>query len=294
MLAELYARLQPVLDAAAPQWEIVLVDDASGDGTFDAMQALHQRDARVRLIRFAHNMGQHNAILCGLGRSRGSHVVTLDDDLQNPPEEIPRFLAAIDDGHDLVIGRIDGGKKHGWHRNLSSRLVQWLVNKVLGKPRHIALSSYRCMSRRAADAMARHGGAHAYMPAVMFHSVPVERICNIPVAHHPRQHGKSTYTWRKLLRLASYLLINHSSWPLRVVAGWGLAVSAASLAWAAYVIIEVMLHGSAVSGWPSLMVLISFLSGNIMLCIGILGEYIGRLVEQASTTSQPPIFEERP
>jgi len=293
-LEALYARLEPVLSSTAEEWEIILVDDASGDGTFEVMEQLHRRDPRVRLVRFSRNMGQHNAVLCGLKRSRGSHVVTLDDDLQNPPEEIPRFVAKIDEGYDLVIGRIDGGKKHAWHRNLSSRALQMLVNRVLGKPREIALSSYRCMTRRAADSMAVHTGAHVYMPAVMFHSVPHERICNIPVAHHERRHGRSTYTLRKLVRLASYLLINHSSLPLRVVTVWGLILSGVSLGYAAFVALDVLIHGSTVTGWPSLVVLISFLSGNIMFCMGILGEYIGRLVEQASSTSQLPIFEERP
>jgi glycosyltransferase involved in cell wall biosynthesis len=291
-LPALYERLVPVLSAAATQWEIILVDDASGDGTFEVMKQLHTRDSRVKLVRFSRNMGQHNAIVCGLGRSHGTHVVTMDDDLQNPPEEIPRFIARIDEGYDLVIGRIDGNKKHAWHRNLSSRAMQALVSRIIGKPKYIALSSYRCMTRRAADNMAMHGGAHVYMPAVMFHSVPRERICNITVSHHERQHGRSTYTLRKLVRLASYLLINHTSVPLRVVTAWGLLLSIASLAYAAYVALDVLIHGSAVSGWPSLVVLISFLSGNIMFCMGILGEYIGRLVEQGSSTSQFPIFEE--
>lgn len=293
-LGTLHARLEAVLTSIGRGWEIILVDDASGDGTFNCMKQLHGADPRIRLVRFSRNMGQHNAVLCGLDRARGDYIVTLDDDLQNPPEEIPRFIAKIDEGYDLVIGRIDGEKKHAWHRNLSSRMLQVLVTRVIGKPKHIALSSYRCMTRRAAAAMAQHGGAHAYMPAVMFHSVPHERICNIPVAHHERQHGRSTYTLRKLVRLTSYLLINHSSVPLRVVTVWGLLLSSVSLAYAVFVAIDVLIHGSAVTGWPSLVVLISFLCGNIMFCMGILGEYIGRLVEQAASTAQFPVFEETP
>ncbi|MGQ4660278.1 glycosyltransferase [Lysobacter sp. F6437] len=291
-LPALYARLEPVLSACASDWEIILVDDASNDGTFGAMAELHQRDSRVKLVRFSRNMGQHNAVLCGIGRSRGDYVVTLDDDLQNPPEEIPRFIAKIDEGFDLVIGRIDGGKKHALHRNLSSGLLQLLVTRVIGKPSHISLSSYRCMTRRAADAMAEYAGAHVYMPAVMFNAVPIERIDNLLVAHHERQHGRSTYTLRKLVRLASYLLINHSSTPLRMVTMWGLLLSIISLVFAGYVVLDVLANGSTVAGWPSLVVLISFLSGNIMFCMGVLGEYIGRLV-QASGASPFPVFEER-
>lgn len=292
-LDALYDRLCRVLDALPHEWEIVLVDDASGDGTFAKMCELHERDARVKLVRFARNAGQHHATLCGLARSRGDYVFTLDDDLQNPPEEIPRFIERIDEGFDLVIGRISGAKKHSWYRNVSSRLLQMLIERVLDKPRDIALSSYRCMSRRAVDSMVTFTGAHVYMPALMFNSVPVDRICNIAVEHHERNAGRSTYTMRKLLRMASYLLINHSSLPLRIMTVWGFLLSLASLAYAAAVSIDVLMNGSPVTGWPTLVVLLSFLSGNIMLSMGILGEYIGRLVQEGSRASQFPVFEER-
>lgn len=293
-LESLYGRLSTALDAIAGEWEIILVDDASGDGTYDIMCALHERDPRVRLVRFARNTGQHHATLCGLVRARGDLVFTLDDDLQNPPEEMPKFLAKIDEGFDLVIGRIEGGKKHGWYRNLSSRMLQRLIERILGKPRHIALSSYRCMTRRAAARMGAFTGAHVYLPALMFNSVPPERIANVPVEHHAREYGRSTYTLAKLLRLASYLLVNHSSMPLRIMAVWGLLVSTVSLGFAAYVAVDVLVNGSRVTGWPSIAVLVSFLSGNIMLCTGILGEYVGRLVEEGARTSPFPVFEERP
>jgi Glycosyltransferases involved in cell wall biogenesis len=293
-LEALYVRLARALDGVAGDWEIIFVDDASNDGTFDTMCRLHERDPRVRLVRFARNAGQHHATLCGLTRARGDYVFTLDDDLQNPPEEMSKFIARIDEGYDLVIGRIEGGKKHGWHRNLSSRLLQYLVGRVLAKPRHIALSSYRCMTRRAVAGMVTFTGAHVYMPALMFNAVPADRISNVPVEHHARGYGRSTYTFRKLVRMASYLLINHSSVPLRVVTAWGLVVSVASLGFAGFVATDVLVNGSRVAGWASIAVLVSFMSGNIMFCMGILGEYIGRLVEEGSRASPFPIFEERP
>lgn len=291
-LEALYGRLRQVLDLSLLPWEIVLVDDASGDGTFEKMRELHERDHRIKAVRFAHNAGQQHATLCGLVRARGDYVFTLDDDLQNPPEEIPRFIERMNQGYDLVIGRIDGQKQHSWYRNLGSRFVQALVTRILGKPKDIALSSYRCMSRRAVDQITSFTGAHVYLPALMFKSVPVDRICNIAVAHHERSSGRSNYTPRKLLKLASYLLINYSNLPLRVVTVWGFLLSLASLAYAALVAINVLINGSAVSGWPTMVVLVSFLSGNIMLCLGILGEYIGRLVEESSRAARFPVFEE--
>jgi len=291
-LGKLYARLQPVLDATGEPWEIILVDDASGDGTFDAMLDLRRRDERVRLVRFARNAGQQHATLCGLARARGQWVITLDDDLQNPPEEIPRFLERLRQGDDLVIGRIQGEKRHVGYRNLASAFIQWLAARIVGKPGHIALSSYRGMSRRAVDGITAYAGTHVYLPALMFAAVPADRISNVPVEHHARGAGRSTYTLRKMLRLASYLLINYSSLPLRVMTAWGFLVSVASLAYAVWIAIRVLLEGSPVTGWPTVVVLVAFLSGNIMLCLGVLGEYIGRLVQENSRLAQFPVFEE--
>ena len=292
LLEELYQRLQSVLTPLTDYWEIILVDDASNDGTFDRMLELHDSDKRVKLIRFSRNMGQHHATLCGLQRAVGDYVFTLDDDLQNPPEEIPRFLAKIDEGFDLVIGRITGGKKHNWFRNFASSVVQSLVGSILGKPKELALSSYRGMTKQVVSGMASFKGKHVYIPALMLNSVPPERLCNILVSHNPRPIGKSTYTLRKLFKLFSYLLINHSRFPLRVVTTWGFLVSIASLSYALLIVVKVGLYGSQFSGWASLAVLISFLSGNILFCIGILGEYIGRLVSENTSSRQFPIFEE--
>jgi len=291
-LRDLYARVSKTLDAIASRWEMILVDDASNDGTFEVMLGLHRNDPRVKLVRFARNMGQHQATLCGLQRATGQFVFTLDDDLQNQPEEMPRFIEKLNEGYDLVIGKIVTSKKHSAPRNLASRIVQQLVSRILGKPKGISMSSYRCMTQRAAHSMGSFKGAHAYLAALIFATVPGDRIANVDVSHDTRADGRrSTYTLSKLIKLASYLLINHSYLPLRIMTVWGLTLSLASLGYAGWIIARVLVFGSAISGWPSLAVLISFLCGNILLFMGILGEYIGRLVEEHSRPQQFPIFE---
>ena len=292
MLGELYQRLQTVLSSLTDRWEIIFVDDASNDGTFDRMLELRNRDNRIKLVRFAHNMGQHYATLCGLQRAFGDYILTLDDDLQSPPEEIPNFLAKMEEGYDLVIGRITDGKQHSWWRNIASSAMQSLVSYILCKPKEIVLSPLKCMSKRTLKGITSFTGKHVYIPALMFNSTPPERICNIPVAHHPRLIGRSNYTLSKLFTLASYLLINYSRLPLRLVIAWGFFLSLASVGFALFIAINVLINRSYYNGWPSLAVLISFLSGNILLCIGVLGEYIGRLVDENSRASQFPIFEE--
>ena len=291
-LPALCARLSTVLAARAHDWEIILVDDGSDDGTWAAMQALRAGDPRLRLVRLARNTGQHAATLCGLQRARGEVVVTIDDDLQLAPEELPLFLERLDAGYDLVIGRIPGAKQHDAWRNLGSRAIGGLVQRIVGKPPGIALSSYRAMTRRAASRIAAYTGAHPYFPALMFGNVPPDRIANVDIAHAPRADGRSTYSLRKLLKLASYLLINHSYLPLRLLTGWGLLLSALSLSYAGWVAIGVLLHGSPIRGWASLAVLVTFLSGNVLLFLGVIGEYVGRLVEEASRSRQFPVFEE--
>jgi glycosyltransferase involved in cell wall biosynthesis len=289
-LDEFFRRVKPVLEAVTKRWELVMVDDGSTDGSFGVLQKLRAAEPRIKLIQFGHNHGQHHAILCGLQHSRGDAVITLDDDLQNPPEEIPRFLKALAEGHHIVIGRI-AEKKHSWFRNLGSRSVQALTNTILGKPRHLAFSSYRGLSRQAVDAIAAYKGVHPYLPALILSAVPTYSIVNIDVRHDPRHHGRSTYNLRKLVKLASYLLINHSFIPLRAMIYWGVMVSLGSLVFAVYVALrEVFGHHTGVLGWPSLAVLISFFSGNILLALGVLGEYIGRLVQESATNLQFYIF----
>lgn len=290
-LAALHRRLDGVLSALTPHWEIILVDDASNDGTFEYMLDLHRHDGRVKIVRFSRNMGQHHATLCGIKLSRGDYVVTLDDDLQNPPEEIPAFIARLDEGFDLAIGRIRENKRHSAWRNLSSALMQRLVSRILGKPRDLALSSYRAMTRRGADALASYRGVQTYLPALMFGSIPHDRIANVDVSHEERAYGSSTYTLRKLFKLSSHLLINHSSIPLRATSVLGFVTSVASLAYAAVVIADAIVFGTSVAGWASLAALITLVGGCILMCLGIVGEYIGRLLVESSAPEQFPVYE---
>ncbi len=290
-LAALHQRLRDALSAVTGDWELILVDDASDDGTFERMLELRRADPRVRLIRFARNMGQHHATLCGIKAARGEVVVTLDDDLQNPPEEIPAFIARLDEGFDLVIGRIRDDKKHSAWRNFSSAFVQRLVGVVLGKPKDLSLSSYRAMTRRAADALGTYRGVQTYLPALFFGLIPRDRIANVDVSHDERRHGASNYTLRKLLKLTSYLLINHSSLPLRMTSALGFLTSVASVVFAGFLIAQALLHGTAVKGWTSLAVLVTLVGGLILMSLGIVGEYIGRLLVESSAPEQFPVFE---
>jgi glycosyltransferase involved in cell wall biosynthesis len=291
LLPALMQRLRAALDAQGRPWEVIMVDDASPDASYEVMRGLRAADPRVRIVQLARNHGQQHATLCGLNYARGDEVVTIDDDLQNPPEDMAALLAALREGRAAVIGRITD-KQHGWWRNAGSRAHQWFAERIIGKPRGLYLSSFRALSRAAVDRLVRYKGAHPHISALLLKSVPPAAIVNVDVRHDARAVGASTYTPRKLLKTASFLLINHSYIPLRFMTGWGFILSLLSLGFAALVVVRVLFFGAAVQGWPSLAVLVAFLSGNILMALGVVGEYLGRLVEEFSVSEQFAIHRE--
>jgi len=291
LLRTLVQRLKVSLEAERHPWEIILVDDASTDDSYEVLRALRREDSRLRIIQFARNHGQQHATLCGLNYARGTEIVTIDDDLQFAPEDIGALLAKLREGHAAVIGRITR-KKHAWWRNVGSRGIQYLAEKIIGKPPHLYLSSFRALSRNAVEHIVRYKGAHPHIAALLLKSVQTRSIVNVDVSHAERPIGDSTYSMRKLLRNASFLLINHSYIPLRFMTVWGFILSLLSMAFALWVIARALFFGHIMPGWPSLSVLIAFLSGNILMALGIVGEYLGRLVEEHSLGEQFAIHRE--
>lgn len=295
LLGLFYERCVQQLDELTNDWELILVDDASPDDSWVVACSLRDRDKRVKIVRLAHNHGQQHATLCGLGYATKDYIITIDDDLQCFPEDMPLFVDMLASGKEVVIGRIARQEKqHAWWRNFGSRINQHLAGKIIGKPKDLSLSSYRAMTRRVAERLVSYKGAHPHIAALLFKSVPVAYIGNVDIRHATRGDGSATsYSWPKLVKTLSYLLINHSYLPLRFMIGWGVAISLASLGFALWVLVRGLVFGHTATGWASLAVLISFLSGNILLALGVVGEYLGRLVEEASNITQFSVFEER-
>ena len=294
-LGILYERMAHQLGILTDDWEIILVDDASTDGSWSAICALHAVDPKVKCVRFARNQGQQHATLCGLNYAAKQYVVTIDDDLQCYPEDIPAFVEKLTSGKQVVIGRIaENGKQHAWWRNLGSRINQYLTGRIIGKPSDMRLSSFRAMTLNVARTLTAYKGAHPHIAAMLFKSVPHDLICNVDIRHAPRGDGKkSSYSLPKLIKTLSYLIINHSYIPLRFMMLWGLFMSFIALMYALWIVLRIFTGSPTLPGWASLAVLISFLSGNILLAFGILGEYLGRLVEESSNIQQFSVFEER-
>jgi glycosyltransferase involved in cell wall biosynthesis len=294
-LLEFYERTSAQLSQLTDDWELILVDDCSSDNTWSAAYELHNLDCRVKCIRLARNHGQQHATLCGLGYVQKSFAITIDDDLQCFPEDIPAFIEKLLAGSHVVIGKIASGyKKHHLVRNFASNLNQYLAGRIIGKPKTIRLSSFRAMTLEVAKRLTNYKGAHPHIAAMLFKLVPHALICNVDVRHAHRFDGKSsTYSLRKLIKTLSYLVINHSYIPLRIMVSWGAVISLISLTYSLWVAGRAVMGDYSVPGWTSLAVLVSFLSGNILLALGILGEYLGRLVEESSNIEQFSVFEEQ-
>ena len=293
-LLKFHDRMAAQLDLLTDDWELILVDDCSPDDTWNTASQLHSMDPRVKCVRLARNHGQQHATLCGLGYASKPFVITIDDDLQCYPEDIPLFIDKLKSGSRVVIGKISpGDKQHHWWRNLGSTMNQRLAGRIIGKPKTLGLSSFRAMTLDIAKKLTSYKGAHPHIAAMLFKLVPHTLICNVEIRHAQRGDGKaSTYSLPKLVKTLSYLVINHSYMPLRFMVGWGTIISLLSMTYALWVAGRALMGDYSLPGWTSLAVLVSFLSGNILLALGILGEYLGRLVEEASKLEQFSVFEE--
>jgi undecaprenyl-phosphate 4-deoxy-4-formamido-L-arabinose transferase len=284
----LLQRLKAVFAGLGLPYEVIFVDDDSPDGVGATLDALRADDPEhVGVVHLLRNAGQQAAVMAGLQRVRGQTVVTMDDDLQHPPEEIPRLLAALQPGVDVVYGGADHRRHAAW-RNASSALVRALMVVTIGKPRRLVLSSFRAMRREVADALCQARSPYLFLDAEIFRVT--RRVTHVTVAHHERAEGRSGYTLRGLVRLATHLILNHSALPLRLISVLGISAAVVALAFGSTIIVKRVLGIPQQMGWPSLAVLITFFGGATLFSLGMIGEYLIRIIHQ---TAQRPQFHVR-
>jgi glycosyltransferase involved in cell wall biosynthesis len=280
-------RLVGALSALRPAGgiELVLVNDGSRDDSASVCRALvKSATIPITYIEHARNFGEHNAVMTGLRHARGSYVITMDDDLQNPPEEVVRLYdhARLGDW-DVVYTRFQVKNHAGW-RNLGSLFANKVADWLLDKPPRLYLSSFRCMSALVVRAVSRYRGPYPYVDGLIMQVT--QRIDSIEVRHLPRTEGRSNYNLRRLIRLWLNLATSFSLGPLRlaVLAGAGMAL-VGSIG-AAVTIIEALVTRNNPSGWASTMTVILLVSGVQSMILGVLGEYVGRTFLSANGKPQ--------
>jgi undecaprenyl-phosphate 4-deoxy-4-formamido-L-arabinose transferase len=264
--------------------EIVLVNDSSRDNSLAVCRGLieHAR-VPITLLDLSRNYGEHNAVMAGLRHAVGAHVITMDDDLQNPPEEVERLLSyAQESGHEVIYTYYDE-KQHAFWRNLGSRFTNWVAGFVLDKPKGFYLSSFRCMSSFVVREITRYDGPFPYVDGLILQVT--QDIDRLLVRHLPRAVGRSNYTMRRLLRLWLSMFVNFSVMPLRLSTLTGFALSLIGTIGSVMAIIEALFFAPP-AGWASLMAAVLLLSGVQLLILGIVGEYLGRLYLTANRKPQ--------
>lgn len=271
--------------AALPEkeYEIVLVNDCSPDGTIDTIKSLAEKNAHIIGVDLARNFGQHAALMAGFRQVTGDVVVCLDDDGQTPACEVERLLEKIDEGYDAVYASYEN-KKHSGFRNWGSNLNKKMTEIMLGKPRELYISSYFAVKRFIMDEMLRYEGCYPYVIGLVLRST--KNICNVPIDHREREVGSSGYTLAKLISLWMNGFTSFSVKPLRLANYIGCFSAVCGFIYMIVIIIRHFALGTAPLGWSSTTALLLLIGGIILVVLGMMGEYIGRIYMCINATPQ--------
>lgn len=273
-IPELARRLTLVLDALAVAYEIILVNDGSPDGSWDAIERAALAYPAVRAIDLMRNYGQHNALLAGIRAACYDVIVTLDDDLQNPPEEIPKLLAKLSEGYDVVYGT-PLTMRHSLWRNAASRITKLALQSAMGVETASKVNAFRAFRTQLRDGFTDYRSPFVSIDVLL--TWATKRFTSVPVAHAPRVAGESNYTFRKLLTHALNMMTGFSTWPLQIASMIGFACTLFGLGVLVYVIGRFLIQGYSVPGFPFLASIIAIFSGAQLFALGIIGEYLARM-----------------
>ena len=275
-------------DLIAYNYEVVLVNDSSPDNTWDTIKKLVSEHNNITGINFAKNFGQHGALMAGLREAKGDYVICLDDDGQTPACEVGKLLEKLDEGYDAVYASY-AKKKHSAFRNFGTFMNEKMAEKLLGKPKELFVSSYFGVKRFVVDDMVRYENAYPYVIGLVLRAT--RNIINVPVNHRNREVGSSGYTFGKLLNLWINGFTAFSVKPLRVATGIGALCAAAGFLYGLYTIIKKFIVPDIPLGYSALMTALMFIGGMLMLMLGLVGEYIGRIYISMNNSPQYVIRE---
>ena len=279
MVERLYQRLLPVASSLG-HYEIIFVDDGSSDNSFSVLTKLQTRDRNICAVQLSRNFGQHNATLAGLSCAHGDIVVTLDQDLQNPPEEIPGMIKKLDEGFDVVYG-LPEERAHNLFRNMTSDFSKWISRKILTTALNGNFSSFRVMKKWVADEIVKYNSSYTYIDGLI--SWTTTNIGGVTV-RNDRSDFQSHYTVLRLINHGLNLLVNFSIKPLQIASMLGLVSALAGLIGAAIVVAQKIMYNIPVQGWTSLMVVVLVIGGMQIVFLGLIGEYTGRILMNSNSS----------
>jgi len=281
-LPELVRRLQVVFASAARDYELILIDDGSRDGTWQVIEDLARDNEWVRGVRLRRNYGQFNAVLCGIRLAHHELVVTLDDDLQHPPEEIPKLLEKLSPAMDVVYGSPEQ-ETHGLWRDIASQVTKVALQSAMGAPIARKAGPFRVFRTSIRDAFAGYDGPYVSIDVLL--TWGTTRFTAVNVRHAPRTLGTSNYTFRKLVVHALNMITGFSTLPLQISSLIGFSFTVMGTIALLYVVINYLIQGGTVPGFSFLASMIAIFSGAQLFSLGIIGEYLARM--HARTMQQP-------
>lgn len=256
-------------------YEIICVNDYSPDGTWSVLRELAEKDPHVRALALSRNFGQHSALMAGFNYVTGDIIVSLDDDGQNPPEEVFLLIDKLEEGYDLVSARYSE-KKHSLFRRLGSKLSMSMSTALVGKPKEVDLNSYCAFRRFVADEIVKYQNAYPFVHGLMLRVT--RNIANVEITHNERVVGSSGYSLRKLVSLWMNGFTAFSEKPLRLASIMGVLLAAVGFIFGVVIIVRKLLNPAEIlAGYSSMMAVMLFLVGIVLLFLGLLGEYIGRI-----------------
>jgi glycosyltransferase involved in cell wall biosynthesis len=283
ILPELYGQMVDSLEKLGSPFEIILVEDCGGDRSWDVVKDLAHRDPRVRGIRLSRNYGQHNALLCGIRAAQHEVIVTMDDDLQHPPDQIPLLLVALHEGCDVVYG-VPSTEQHGLLRDMASQLTKFALQSAMGAENARNVSAFRAFRTSIRNAFEDYRSPAVSIDVLL--SWGTRAFCAVKVRNERRRSGVSNYTLGKLTTHAFNLITGFSTAPLRLVSIIGFAFTLFGLGVLLWVLGVYLLYGSPVQGFVFLTTIITTFAGVQLFAIGIFGEYLARIFGR--TMDKPP------
>lgn len=263
-------------------YEIICVNDNSPDQSWQVIADKAQANPHVIAINLLKNYGQHTAVYAGLRQMTGDYAITIDDDLQNPPEEIIHLVNKVQEGYDIVYGQFRR-KEHAGYRRAGSRAIALINRRVFKQPKDLVVSNFRIIRRDVVERMVSYRTNYPYITglSLMFST----HRANVLVEHMPRKVGRSNYNFFRIAALVTRILFNYSAYPLRIVSLIGFVVAILSFVVGVFYLIRALFIGISVPGWATVVVLLAFLSGVNTIIVSMLGEYLIRLVQQMSESN---------